>query len=162
MALFDRFLRILALASGGIVLLLMLYTVADVVLRYAFNRPFSGSIEVTEFAMALIVFLAIPYCGWVGGHIAVDLFEKPLDRLSPRLLPALVAFAGAAVFALAAWRSAIETFATIHQISNMLRMPHYPFRFAVSLCSALFALVLLVQGVASLRRRNGKDGADVA
>jgi TRAP-type transport system small permease protein len=152
MQLFDRVLRGLALASGGVLLLLMAYTVLDVVLRYVFNAPFSGSLEVTEFAMALIVFLAIAYCGWTGGHIAVDLFEKALDRPGLRLLPAVISFVGAALFALIAWRVTLEALATFSQVSNMLRMPHYPFRFTVAFGSAMFALVMFIQGVTALRR----------
>ncbi len=150
---FERFLRLLALASGGVLLLLMLYTVADVVLRYGFNRPFSGSWELTEFSMALIVFLAIPYCGWVGGHIAVDLFEKYLDRPGLRFIPPLIAFLGCAVFLLIAWRSAISAIAAIQQVSNMLRIPHYPFRLTVSFCSLLFAIVLFIQGIKLMQAR---------
>jgi TRAP-type C4-dicarboxylate transport system permease small subunit len=150
---FARFLRALALLSGGILILLMAYTVLDVVLRYGFNKPFSGSLETTEFAMSLIVFLAIPYCGWTGGHIAVDLFEKVLDRPSLRLLPAVISFTGAVLFAVIAWRATLETLATLPQVSNMLRMPHYPFRFTVAFGSAVFAVVMAVQGVMALRRR---------
>ncbi|ARQ00031.1 TRAP transporter small permease [Pseudorhodoplanes sinuspersici] len=151
---FERAFRALALASGFILLFVMVYTVADVLMRYAFNRPFSGSVEVTEFAMSLIVFLALPYTGWAGAHISVDLFEKYLDRPALRLLPSVIAFIGAALFALIAWRVMLETAATLHQTSNMLRMPHYPFRLAVAVCSLLFALVLLVQGWQALRRRH--------
>lgn len=154
---FERALRALALASGFILLFVMVYTVADVLMRYAFNRPFSGSVEVTEFAMSLIVFLALPYTGWVGAHISVDLFEKYLDRPALRLLPSMIAFLGAALFALIAWRGMLETIATLHQTSNMLRMPHYPFRLAVAVCSLLFALVLLVQGWQALWCRH-EDG----
>jgi TRAP-type C4-dicarboxylate transport system permease small subunit len=150
---FERALRALALASGFILLFVMVYTVADVVMRYAFNRPFSGSVEVTEFSMSLIVFLALPFTGWVGAHISVDLFEKYLDRPSLRLLPSVIAFMGAALFALIAWRVMLETTATLNQTSNMLRMPHYPFRLAVAVCSLLFAIVLLVQGWQALWRR---------
>jgi TRAP-type C4-dicarboxylate transport system permease small subunit len=153
MEIFGRFLRMLALASGGVLLVLMVFTVADVIMRAVFDRPFSGSIEFTEFCMALIVFLGIPYTGWVGGHISVDLFEKYLDRPSLRLLPALISFIGAALFALIAWRVALEASATLHQVSNMMRMPHYPFRFTVAFCSLLFAIVLLVRGVQSLERK---------
>ncbi len=152
MGLFGRFLRFLALISGGILLLLMLYTVADVVLRYGFNRPFSGSLEFTEFCMSVIVFLAIAYTGWTGGHIAIDLFEKWLDRPSLRYLPALIAFTGAALFAVIAWRATMETTATISQISNMLRWPHYPFRYTVAFGSAMFALVMFIRGVEAVRR----------
>lgn len=157
MQLFDRFLRLLALASGGVLLLLMVYTVADVVLRYGFNRPFSGSLEFTEFMMVLIVFLAIAYTGWTGGHIAVDLFEKALDRPGLRFLPAIISFAGALLFAVIAWRVTLETMAVLPQVSNMLRWPHYPFRFTVAFGSAMFALVLLVQGVTALGRKPDRD-----
>jgi TRAP-type C4-dicarboxylate transport system permease small subunit len=150
---FDRFLRTLALMSGGVLLLLMSYTVIDVVLRYVFNRPFSGSLEFTEFMMVLIVFLAIAFTGWTGGHIAVDLFEKQLDRPSLRYLPAIISFAGALLFAVIAVRVTLETIATLPQISNMLRWPHFPFRFTVAFGAATFALVLFIQGVFSLRRQ---------
>lgn len=153
MVVFDRFLRWMALASGAILLLLMCFIVLDVVLRYVFNAPFSSSKEITEFAMVLIVFLALAYCGWTGGHISVDLFEKVLDRHSLRWLPPVLSFAGAALFAVIAWRALLETIATLPQISNMLRMPHYPFRFAVAFGSAVFALVLLIQGIQAIRRR---------
>ena len=148
---FESALRALSLASGFILVFVMAYTVADVVMRYVFNRPFSGSVEITEFSMALIVFLAVPYTGWVGAHISVDLFEKALDRPSLRFLPAIIAFVGAALFAVIAWRVVLETTATFNQTSNMLRMPHYPFRLAVAFCCLIFAVVLFVQGWLNLR-----------
>ena len=150
---FDRFLRWLALAAGVVLLALMLFTVADVVLRYGFNKPFRSVFEYTEFSMALIVFLSIAYAGWTGAHIAVDLFEKTLNRPSLRYLPASLSFIGAALFALIAYRTTLETIATFDQFSNMLRWPYYPFRFIVAFGSAAFATVLLVQGIQSARGR---------
>lgn len=157
MKLFDRFLRLLALASGVIMLLLLLVTVLDVFLRYVFNAPLASAWEFTEFSMALIVFLGIAYCGWTGGHIAVDVFARWLDRPSLRFLPAILAFIGAALFALIAFRATLETIATIDQVSNMLRWPHYPFRFTVAFGSAMFAVVLFIQGLQSLTRRPAGD-----
>ena len=81
---FAKLLRWMSLAAGWVLIALMIYTVLDVILRYVFNHPFRGSLEVTEFAMALIVFLGLAYCGWLGGHVAVDIFERPLDN--PRLV----------------------------------------------------------------------------
>lgn len=161
MDLFGRFLRVLALVSGGVLLLLMTYTVLDVVLRYGFNKPFAGSLEITEFAMSLIVFLGIAYCGWTGGHIAVDLFEEALDRPSLRYLPALISFIGATLFTLVAWRATVETIATLGQASNMLRIPHYPFRFTVAFGSAMFALVMFIQGVQAIRQPPHEKQSDV-
>jgi TRAP-type C4-dicarboxylate transport system permease small subunit len=159
MELFSRFLRILALAGGVVLLVLMLFTDLDIFLRFVFNNPFSGSVEFTEYMMAAIVFLSIAYCGWTGGHISVDLLDKLLNRPSLRLLPAIMSFAGAALFAAIAWQSTRETITTIDQVSNMLQWPHYPFRFTVAFGSAVFALVMLIQGVQALRRAPGREDA---
>ena len=77
----------------------MVYTVADVILRYIFNRPFSGSIEVTEFAMSAIVFLGIACCGWLGGHVAVDILERPLENPRLRFVPVILTFISGVLFA---------------------------------------------------------------
>lgn len=148
----GRFVRALALIAGGVLLLLTVATVVDVFLRYVFNMPFRGSIEVTEFAMVVIVFLSIGYCGWVGGHVAVDLLERFLDRPALRLLPGLMAFVGAALFAFIAVQAVTNALGDFARASNMLRWPHYPFRFTVAFGSAVFALVLLVQGIGLVRR----------
>ena len=41
------------------------------------------------------------------------------------------------------------------RVSNMMRWPHYPFQFIVALGSAMYALVLLIQCVRMLRKREG-------
>jgi TRAP-type C4-dicarboxylate transport system permease small subunit len=43
--LFERFLRLLALAAGIVLLILMVFTVLDVFLRYVFNAPFRSIYE---------------------------------------------------------------------------------------------------------------------
>ncbi len=155
--LFDRFLRVLALAAGIVLIGLMVFTVADVVLRYAFNLPFRSVFEFTEFSMALIVFLAIAYTGWTGGHIAVDVFASFLDRPSLRFLPPLLALVGSVLFAIIAYRSTLETIATLDQTSNLLRWPHYPFRFTVAFGSAMLAIVLFVQAIDAWRNPAVQD-----
>jgi TRAP-type transport system small permease protein len=155
--LFARFLRYLALAAGVLLLILMAFTVADVILRYVFNAPLRSVYEFTEFLMAAIVFLAVAYTGWVGAHISVDVFAKWLDRPSLRFIPAILAFLGAAIFALVAYRAYLETLATLDQVSNLLRWPFYPFRFAVAFGAALYAVVLVIQGVQALRSGPTED-----
>jgi TRAP-type C4-dicarboxylate transport system permease small subunit len=148
---FSRLLRILALAGGVVVLLLMGYTVLDVVLRYGFNRPFSGSLELTEFAMSAIVFLGIAYCGLTGGHVAVDILERPLQHPALRFVPVLLTLVGAVLFAAVAWLTMAEALTSMHRVSNMVRWPHWPFQFIVAFGSAMYAVVLLIQTVRIVR-----------
>ena len=140
----------------------MAYTVADVILRYVFNRPFSGSIEITEFAMAVIVFLGIAYCGWLGGHVAVDILERPLEDPRLRFVPVILTFIGGVLFAAIAWLTVDEALSTTSRVSNMMRWPHYPFQLIVALGSAMYAAVLFIQCARMLRKKGEGGSQDVA
>lgn len=153
--LFGGLLRTMALVAGWVLMALMAYTVLDVVLRYVFNRPFSGSLEITEFSMAVIVFLGIGYCGWLGGHVAVDIFERPLEDPRLRFVPVVLLIGSAALFALIAYLTAMESIRNTHRISNMMRWPHWPFQLTVALGSALYAIVLAIQAIQQLRQIGG-------
>lgn len=152
---FGRILRWMALAGGWVIVALMIYTVLDVILRYAFNRPFSGSFEITEFAMSAIVFLGIAYCGWLGGHVSVDILQRPLDHPRLRLVPVVLTLVSAALFGAIAWFTAEEALATTNRVSNMMRWPHYPFQIIVALGSAMYAIVLFIQAIRILRKSGG-------
>jgi TRAP-type C4-dicarboxylate transport system permease small subunit len=154
--LFGGLLRALALIGGWVLMLLMGYTILDVVLRYGFNRPFSGSLELTEFAMSVIVFLGIAYCGWVGGHVAVDVLERPLEDPRLRFVPILLSLASALLFFMVAWLTAVEALTSTHRISNMMRWPHWPFQLTVGFGAAMYGLVLLIQSIQMLRRKGGE------
>jgi len=151
---FDRFLRVLALGAGGVLLGLLGLVLFDVVMRYALRLPFLGAYEMTELAMVLIVFLALPYCAATGGHVAVDVLSPILDRPGLRWLNALIHLAGAALMLAIAWqatRYALESVAR-GEASNMLRIPKYPFELVTAACAAIFAIVLLAHAWRALRR----------
>jgi TRAP-type C4-dicarboxylate transport system permease small subunit len=157
---FERFLRFMSLASGGLIVALMFYTVLDVFLRYGFNRPFSGSFELTEFFMVLIVFLGLAYCGWVGGHVAVDIFERPLKNPRLRFIPLILTLASAALFLAIAWFTATEALSTMHRVSNMWRLPHYPFKLVVAFGSLAFAAVLIIQALKHFSKPAGSRNVE--
>jgi TRAP-type C4-dicarboxylate transport system permease small subunit len=156
----GRVLRLMALGGGIVLMLLMGYTVLDVVLRYGFNRPFSGSLEITEFAMSVIVFLGIAYCGITGGHVAVDILERPLQSAKLRFVPVVLTLASAILFAAIAWLTAAEALTSMHRVSNMVRWPHWPFQMTVAIGSAMYAIVLLLQTIDILRGKTEGSADD--
>jgi TRAP-type C4-dicarboxylate transport system permease small subunit len=153
--LFGRLLRLMSMLGGWVIVVLMAYTVTDVVLRYGFNRPFRGSLEVTEFAMSAIVFLGIAYCGWLGGHVAVDILQRPLENPKLRFVPVFLTFISALLFMAIAWLTFEEAIATSTRVSNMMRWPHWPFQLIVVLGAAMYGLVLFIQCFETLRKREG-------
>jgi TRAP-type C4-dicarboxylate transport system permease small subunit len=151
---FDRTLRALALGGGAVLLALMALIAFDVVMRYALRLPFLGAYEMTELAMALIVFLGLPYCGATGGHVAVDVLSPVLDRPALRWVAVAIHLAGAALTAIMAWQSALYAFTSRSrgEATNMLKIELWPFELLTAASLALFSAVLLIQAWKALRR----------
>lgn len=57
----------------------MLITCVDVFGRYLFNNPLTGSTELTEIAVGIVVFSVLPVISWRNDHVVVDI----LDHLFP-------------------------------------------------------------------------------
>ena len=151
---FDRALRVLALGGGVVLLGLMALIAFAVVMRYVLRLPVLGAYEMTELAMALIVFLGLPYCAATGGHVAVDVLGGLLDRPAMRWPNALLHLAGAALTAVMAWQSVVYALDSKSrgEATNMLKIDLFPFQVLTGVSMALFTLVLVVLAWRTLRR----------
>lgn len=93
-----------------VLVLLMLLTCADVVGRYFFSNAVDGAVEMTEIAIAVIVFAEIPVITWRGTHVVVDIMDnffgqawvKLLESLSAVVITAALYFLGERIFVEAA------------------------------------------------------------
>ncbi len=54
---------------------LMMITVIDVFGRYLFNRPLTGSTELTEIAVGIVVFSVFPLITWRDEQVVVDILD---------------------------------------------------------------------------------------
>ena len=150
---FERTLRAFALGGGAGLLGLMGLVAFDVVMRYVLRLPFLGAYEMTELAMALIVFLGLPYCAATGGHVAVDVFSPVLDRPGLRWVAAAIHLAGAALTAVMGWQAALYALGSRSrgEATNMLKIDLWPFEMLTAASMALFTAVLLLQAWRALR-----------
>jgi TRAP-type C4-dicarboxylate transport system permease small subunit len=71
---------ILLVGSVLTVLFVMFFVGAEVLMRYAFNKPIPGHLEGSELLGPIIVFLALSYTQATRGHVGMDLV---LDALAP-------------------------------------------------------------------------------
>lgn len=150
---FERALRLLAYAGGVVLIGLMLLVVYEVFMRYFYGRPFRGGFEMTELIMATIVAFGLPYTAISNGHVSVDILSRWLDRPAWRWLTVLVHLLGAVLLAFVAWRSGLHALSGMRfgDMTNMMRIPKYPFQFAIAISAGLFALVLLLEAAKALR-----------
>jgi TRAP-type transport system small permease protein len=100
---------------------MMLLTVADVVLRAAFNRPIRGTFELIELLLACTFFLALPAVFLRDEHLVVDIVDPIAPRWVPRLrrLAEVIAIPVLAVMAWEGWKAAAETL-VFHDVTSDL------------------------------------------
>lgn len=157
MKIIDSIPRITGLAAMGVLLLMMLLTVADVFLRATLNKPIIGTTEITEQMMVAVVFLGFGWCTLQGRHIRVDLFVSRYRPGTQRVVDLMIHFVGLVLVAVICWRTFVTTL-TVQQLGitcAYIGVPKYPF-YAL----AAFGWAVLFVAMASLFVKNIKEGAD--
>lgn len=150
---FERALKLIAYAGGLVLAGLAVLIIYEICARYFFGRPFRGGYEMTQLAMSLIVACGLPYTAITRGHVSVDILSKWLDRPSMRWLNFAVHAIGAVMLAIVFWQSfgyALGSYG-YGDVSNMMRIPKYPFQMAIAIAAGLFSLVLALEALKALR-----------
>ncbi|MFC1862574.1 TRAP transporter small permease [Thermodesulfobacteriota bacterium] len=144
--------RIAGIIATIAVMSIMVVTVADVLLRFIFNRPIPGSVELCEYFIIVGGFLGLAWCAIKGAHVKVDVIS---GLLSPRTINVsnLVNYLiGLSIVPLVAWR--LFNHARIVQLqktaSSNLEIPAYPFYILAGIGFTLLGLVIIVFFIKSL------------
>ncbi|MCP4768759.1 MAG: TRAP transporter small permease [Gammaproteobacteria bacterium] len=66
--------------AAATLLALMLITCVDVFGRYLFNNPLTGSTEMTEIAVGIVIFSVLPIISWRNDHVVVDILDHFFSR----------------------------------------------------------------------------------
>ncbi|WP_180897903.1 TRAP transporter small permease [Martelella soudanensis] len=143
---------LLALAAVTI-LFMMTLTAVDVVGRYFLSSPVAGAFELTEFAMAIAIFAALPVVTLRKAQVTADLVSGTLGRLGTHVLGFVTDLAGLVLFSLLCWRLWIEGIEVAHYgtTAGILHLPLAPLAFYASALSGLSALVHVSHLVTRMR-----------
>ncbi|MGD9159176.1 MAG: TRAP transporter small permease [Desulfobacteraceae bacterium] len=137
---------------------MMLLTAVDVCLRYVFNSPITGSFELVELMMALIVPFSIVFCASEKAHIHVDIV---LEHLNTGLRSFFI-FTGNILslflFVLITWQTCIYIVEEYEWrlTSAVLYIPVYPFIGALAAAFAILSLLLLAELINYISRTTFK------
>ncbi|MEK9679658.1 MAG: TRAP transporter small permease [Rhodospirillaceae bacterium] len=143
----DALTTLLAYAAGIVLMLLMVLTTADVAGRYFFNKPITGVFDLTHFAVLIMVFFSLAYCGIKGGHVAIEILYDKLPLPVARGLDKFINLVGAILFLVIAWRTAIQSIDVkdFGEASQLLLIPYHPFYYLVAFGCVLFAGVMIMR-----------------
>ncbi|UOR00550.1 TRAP transporter small permease [Leucobacter allii] len=154
----DRAIRRMSAALGviaaGALVVLMLATVLDVIVRWITRASVPGMIEVAETALVASVFLGLAWTSVQGGHVAVSIVT---DRLRPGAARVVSALVWAVNTGMLAWlgyasvhRAALST-ALAETRFGLVQWPVWPLRWIIAAGLALWTIVALVNLLRVLR-----------
>jgi len=117
----------------GMVLLfpMMLLTSSEVIGRAVWSQPIPGSLELSSYMLAAFILLGLAYTQQVKGHVRVTMFISRLPQRWGLLLDVITTLLSLFIIAVMAWQGWVVGIKE-QTVSDMLRIPQFPFRLLVS------------------------------
>lgn len=151
-----RWTRALAVCGGVLLCLLGLTTVTMIVMVQIIGVPFVGEVELISFGLVLTVYLFLPYCQMVRGHVIVDVFTARLPARLQVALDALWSVLFAGLWLLLIWRMAVgmDEMIVREQTTAALDIAYW---WSFPLALGCFALLVPVCLYTAWRQIGGRD-----
>ncbi len=122
---------------------LMVITSTDVLSRDVFNHPIPGTIELSGYVLAVFILLGLAYAQQVKAHVGVSFITSRLPhrvRIIFNIITLLISFF---IFSILSWQGLVVGIEE-RTVSDLLRIPQYPFRLLVSVAAFLVCLEFLI------------------
>jgi TRAP-type C4-dicarboxylate transport system permease small subunit len=142
--------RVLDLLCGLLAALalfaIMALTLVDVAGRKLLNHSITGSLEVTEILMVVVIFAALPLVSLHGEHVVFDSLDHLMPAWLRRLQQGLVDLACAGALGALAWLmwDKASQMASYGDTTAQLQLPMGPFVGLMAVLCGLTALVHLL------------------
>ena len=143
--------------AGIAIVVMMLLTCADVVLRY-FRKPIPGTYELVCFLGAVAVAFAMAHTSVEKGHVAVSFVVSLFPRKIQGLIESITTSFGLFFFVLIAWQSVIyaNDLRLSGEVSLTLELPFYPFVYGISFSAAIVCLIFISDLFKNFLKLSGK------
>jgi TRAP-type C4-dicarboxylate transport system permease small subunit len=109
---------------------IMIIVFSDVIMRYAFNKPFSWAYDlISIYLMAGIFFLVLSEAYASNAHVSVDILQQKFSPPVKRLSEIVTCVVGIIVFSLIAWLGwlrAVDAFNSGDVMAGAIPWPMWP------------------------------------
>lgn len=158
----DGIDRALGLLCALPMALIVAVTFADVFARYLFASPIRGSVEIIEFAMALVIFTALPLVTRHRGHVSVSLIDGVVHGVAAKVKRVACDLVSATALVLMSWRLASHALddAQAGTRSIVLQWPQAPLTALMAALAAVSAWMVLWQLAVTLRAGSTRPGSN--
>ena len=134
-----------AIASGLVLFSLAVLTFCDVFGRRFLNSPVAGTIELVEFGMALVAFLAMPRAFFLNAHVSADFIKNVISGKTEMFIITLRFVLMIIIMSFMAYGTTTEALAFLKndRVTIDLELNFYPFYFAAAVGMWLSVLAII-------------------
>lgn len=140
----------LNLAGACLIAFVMFFTATGIIMRYAFNAPIYGKVEITELVMAGLVFFGLAYTQRIGGHVRMSfVVERYIRGRARHVVESLTLLFSLFTFVVITISTLDSTLydLKIHGITSNLYLPTWPSMLCIPLGSLFLCVRLTVQSI---------------
>ena len=131
------------IVAAAVLVLIMLITSFDVVLRYL-GHPIQGSYDLVTFGAAFVICFALPRTSWDHVHITVDILVEKIPKMRA-IADVITRFMAISLFVLIGWNfmKMGASFFRTGEGALTLGIPLYPIAYALGISAFVECLALL-------------------
>lgn len=133
----------LCLVGMFLLIPMMLLTAADVIGRAVWAWPIPGAVEISSYMLAVFILLGVAYTHQVKGHVRVSMLVSRLPEQFGLILDSMTTLLSLFILSILAWQGWVVGIEE-RTVSDMLRIPQWPFRLLVSVAGVFLCLELLI------------------
>lgn len=150
----QRFSYLVEWIGLGSLLLMMLITCMDVMGAKIFRLPVPGAIDFVMLLQLFSISFAVAASLILGRHVEVEFFVPLLPKVVRGIVDCIIQLLGLLLFVLICWRLMVygHMLQTSHEVTSTIRIPLYPFAYAMVLAFIPVCLVYLQRFIVSLMR----------
>ncbi len=129
---------------------MMLLTTGDILGRVFWSRPVPGAVEISSYMLAVFILSGLAYTQQVKGNVQVEVLVNRLPRRICSLIQSFTTLLSLLIIVLLTWQGWLEGIDD-STVSDMLRIPRWPFKLLVSFSGLLLSLELLFDFLDALK-----------
>jgi len=137
-------------------MLMLLFTLIDVIGSTVFNKPLRGATELVGYTQIIAIGSAVAVAFYAKRHIAIEFLVMHLPKPAQNVVNKLVAIVCLVFFIILSWQSFIYGL-SLHkagEMSSTAHLPLYPFAFFIAI-AAVVASLYFVDRLLPAKSREG-------
>lgn len=135
---------------------MMVFISADVISRYIFKNPITGSIDFVVVMMVLLVFPAFAHVTHLNQHVRTDIIFDALSERKQGIIDIINSLCSIFIVGLVTWQLGKRVIKIIHNppgiTTDYFEWPHMPFLIIATLGFGLMTLELIIWLFRSIKK----------